>query len=104
MTLVRRDAPEPSDEKGAPPTGAPLPPRRGQGERAGGQDGEPASEPAELEPVEGEVVEERPPIRAWSRRLPAPVQRAVSGKTAERAAVTAVGMAKLAGRGWDGAS
>src|SRR4051812_23722903 len=56
------------------------------------------------EVVEAEVVDEQPPIRAWSRRLPAPMQRAASGKNAERAAITAVGVASLAGRAWDGAT
>ena len=102
MTLVRRDPPQPSDEEIEQNIGALIPRKRGQVER-------PPVKAAhdEVEPVDAEVVSdtvETPPIRAWSRRLPAPVQRAASGKNAERAAITAVGMASLAGRAWDGAS
>jgi S-DNA-T family DNA segregation ATPase FtsK/SpoIIIE len=100
MTLVRRDE-SPADDAevvlrnlgGVMPTG-----KSGQVERPPVK----ADEVVEAEVLD--VEDEQPPIRAWSRRLPAPVQRAASGKTAERAAITAVGMASLAGRAWDGAT
>ena len=106
MTLVPArpvPPPEPSHEELMRGMGVAMPPRRGQVERPPVKAVEPAAD-AELEPVEGEVVDEKPTIRAWSRRLPGPVQRAASGKTAGRAAITAVGAASLAGRAWDGAT
>ena len=110
MTLVLRDQPEPSDEEVERNIGALVPRRRGQVERPpvkAVHDEIDKSSRHEVEPVDAEVVSdtaEWPPIRAWSRRLPVPMQRAASGKSAERAAITAVGMASLAGRAWDGAS
>jgi S-DNA-T family DNA segregation ATPase FtsK/SpoIIIE len=103
VTLVKPKRPLPGpddDDKVMRDLGAVVPRGRGTVERPPRKDVEPAVEPV----VDGEVVDEQPPIRAWSRRLPAPVQRAASGKTAERAAITAVGMASLAGRAWDGAT
>ena len=101
MTLVRRDVPEPTDEELLERLGG-LVPRKGS---KAVQRVQPAEVEAAEEPVEGEVVDEQPPpIRAWSRRLPGPVQRAASGKTAKAAGTTAIGMAGLAGRAYDGAT
>ncbi|HEX7995215.1 MAG TPA: hypothetical protein VF506_14930, partial [Streptosporangiaceae bacterium] len=103
MTLVRRDTPPPDDEEILHRLGGVMPGKRLPAKRAPSETAIP--EPAELDPVEGEVVDEQPPpIRAWSRRLPGPVQRAASGKTAQRAATTAIGMASLSGRAYDGAT
>ncbi|HEX7996233.1 MAG TPA: hypothetical protein VF506_20120, partial [Streptosporangiaceae bacterium] len=106
MTLVRRDTPppdNPDDEEILHRLGGVMPGKRLPAKSAPAEPAIP--EPAELEPVDGEVVDEQPPpIRAWSRRLPGPVQRAASGKTAQRAGVTAIGMASLSGRAWDGAT
>jgi len=102
MTLVRRDE-SPTDDQVEQNIGALIPRKRGQVERPAVKAVEPVSD-AGLEPVDAELVDEPQPIRAWSRRLPAPVQRAASGKTAERAAITAIGAASLAGRAYDGAT
>ncbi|HEX7993543.1 MAG TPA: hypothetical protein VF506_06440 [Streptosporangiaceae bacterium] len=103
MTLVRRDTPPPDDEEILHRLGGVMPGKRLPAKRAPSEPAIP--EPAEPEPVEGEVVDEQPPpIKAWSRRLPGPVRRAASGKTAERAGVTAIGMARLSGKAYDGAS
>ncbi|HEX7992449.1 MAG TPA: hypothetical protein VF506_00920, partial [Streptosporangiaceae bacterium] len=104
MTLVRRDTPppdNPDDEEILHRLGGVMPGKRLPAKRAPAEPAIP--EPAELEPVDGEVVDEQP-IRVQSRRLPASVQKFASGKTAERAAITAIGMARLSGKAYDGAS
>jgi DNA segregation ATPase FtsK/SpoIIIE, S-DNA-T family len=75
-------------------------------------DGQVAVRPAadvEATVVEGEVVDERAaqperPIPVWSRRLPAPVQRAAASRTAEHVAIAAAGVASWTGRAVDGAT
>jgi DNA segregation ATPase FtsK/SpoIIIE, S-DNA-T family len=79
-------------------------------------DDEPDRPGTELEPatevLEGELVDEpapavarpAPSIPVWSRRLPAPVQRAAASPVAGHAYVTVAGAGSWATRAWDSAT
>lgn len=115
LRLPGRDEPVPITDEPAGPDrpGTDLEPYNDGGELfAPGAELE-AAPGRDLEPavVEGEIVDEpagpaadQRPIPVWSRRLPAPVQRAAASRTAEHVAITATGVASWGGRAVDAAT